>query len=292
MQIPKARGVVPEWHALTTHLDHLEMSCCEVYLLHFDCVSIQVGERARPAQQRLFQADGQVGVEVVPVALELGVLPCLELQDHAAWQHAWPLLGHAREGEGVPAGHPLLNVHIQRGIHLFAFLLAGHFLLLLGEEGSHLNLHHLDLVLTSSAALAVGGVWVLAAAPAHNAPLYHGLKLVPQIEVLQSHLDLGVQVPGGLDLPLLRVLHRAHAACVVEDLLIGVIEDLIGIADLRESRLGCLIRVLIWMVLNGQLSVDLLDGGLIGILRDAQHFVEVLVQVYSLVVIDAVEAQR
>lgn len=55
-----------------------------------------------------------------------------------------------------------------------------------------------------------------------------------------------------------------------------VCEDLVSFCDLLESVLGIGVAVLVGVELEGQLPVGLLDLILVGLGRDAQHFVEVL----------------
>lgn len=55
-----------------------------------------------------------------------------------------------------------------------------------------------------------------------------------------------------------------------------VCEDLVSLCDLLEPVLCIRITVLVGVELEGQLPVGLLDLILVGLRRDAQHFVEVL----------------
>lgn len=63
---------------------------------------------------------------------------------------------------------------------------------------------------------------------------------------------------------------------VVYASLLGVGQDLVGLCDLLELVLGVGVAVLVWVELEGQLSVGLLDLVLVGLGGDAQDFVEVL----------------
>src|SRR5690606_24661606 len=61
--------------------------------------------------------------------------------------------------------------------------------------------------------------------------------------------------------------------------LLGVGQDRVGLADLLELRLRCGVAgVLVRVVGPGQLAVGLLDRGLVGVLRNTQGGVEVLLQ--------------
>src|SRR5262249_52507917 len=66
------------------------------------------------------------------------------------------------------------------------------------------------------------------------------------------------------------------AELVVERALLRVAEDLVRLVDLLEALLVRLPRVLVRVVLRGELAERLLDGVLVGVLRNTQHGVEVL----------------
>lgn len=63
---------------------------------------------------------------------------------------------------------------------------------------------------------------------------------------------------------------------VVYASLLGVGQDLVGLCDLLEPVLCIGVAVLVWVELESQLPVGLLDLVLIGFVGDAQDFVEVL----------------
>lgn len=62
---------------------------------------------------------------------------------------------------------------------------------------------------------------------------------------------------------------------VVYASLLGVSQDLVGLCDLLELVLGVGVAVLVWVELEGQLPVGLLDLVLVGFRGDTQDFVEV-----------------
>mmetsp|Transcript_33544 Transcript_33544/g.104568 ORF Transcript_33544/g.104568 Transcript_33544/m.104568 type:complete len:239 (-) Transcript_33544:103-819(-) len=84
-------------------------------------------------------------------------------------------------------------------------------------------------------------------------------------------------------------LHGLHAASVVEDLLVRVVQHLVGVPDLCEPAFGLLVRVLVGVILDRQLPVDLLDVRLVGVVWQAEDAVEVLLQLGGLKVKDALE---
>ena len=66
------------------------------------------------------------------------------------------------------------------------------------------------------------------------------------------------------------------AVAVVGRAALGVREDLVGLGDLLEARLGVgVLRVDVGVQLAGELAEGLLDLGLVGVARDAEQLVRV-----------------
>mmetsp|Transcript_54702 Transcript_54702/g.123088 ORF Transcript_54702/g.123088 Transcript_54702/m.123088 type:complete len:258 (+) Transcript_54702:435-1208(+) len=243
-----------------------------------------------PAEQRLAEGHLHLHVQVVAPALKLLVLLHLQGEDDVAWELAGLLLGHAGEGQLLAVAHALLDLRFDDALLPLALLLARHLLVLLHvHAGADLDVHLLDLVGAPHACPALGHVRLGAAATAHDAPLNRGLMLPAVVESIEGHLDLCFDVITLRNLALLRILHSLHAASVVQDLLVRVVQDLVRIPDGSKLPLGVLVRVLVRMVLDGQLPVDLFDLRLARIILKAKRTVEILVQLRRLKVEDSLE---
>mmetsp|Transcript_81111 Transcript_81111/g.233067 ORF Transcript_81111/g.233067 Transcript_81111/m.233067 type:complete len:415 (-) Transcript_81111:19-1263(-) len=218
------------------------------------------------------------------------MLVLLKSQHDVAGEHARLLLGHSREGHLLTVLHALLDVHVDDGVLVLALLLALDLLLLLHEHaGAHLHMHSLQLVGTSRASLALGRLRPDAATSADNSSVDARLGSASVVEVLQARAHLSSDIVALLDFPLFVLLDCLHAAGVVQDLLVGVVEDLIRVPDLGEFLLRVLVWILVRVVLDGQLPVDLLDLHLVGVIREAEDLIKVLVQTRSLEVVDFLE---
>mmetsp|Transcript_10969 Transcript_10969/g.19848 ORF Transcript_10969/g.19848 Transcript_10969/m.19848 type:complete len:234 (+) Transcript_10969:268-969(+) len=232
-------------------------------------MTIHVPHHLRPTQEGLLQGDLGVHVEVVSPTLELCVLGSLEREHDAARNLARPLLRHAREGQRLPISHALLQLHFYESVLDLALLLALNLLLLLHEHArSHLAVHEPNLVGTAIAALTLRRVWLHAAAAAHYPSLYPGLVDAAVVEVLQRNGQVHADVIALLNLFLLCLFHSLHSSSVVEDLLVRIVQNLIGISNLCELDLGRFVRVLVWVVLDGEFPIDLLDLTLVRIILE------------------------
>mmetsp|Transcript_25671 Transcript_25671/g.53216 ORF Transcript_25671/g.53216 Transcript_25671/m.53216 type:complete len:318 (+) Transcript_25671:324-1277(+) len=268
-KVSKTGRIVAERHALALDLQNLKgpRDALGAYL---HGVPVQVPDGPGPPQEGLAEAHLHRHVQIVALALELWVLAELQRQDDAAGQLARSLLCHPGEGQLLAVLHALLYLHVDRRVLRLAALLAWHLLLLLHEHArAHLHVDGLLLVGAPGAAPALGRLGPRAAAPADHAALQAGLLEAAVVEVLEADVQARVHVLALLHLALLVALHRLHAAGVVEDLPVGVVEDLVGVPDLRKLPLGLLVGVLVGVVLDRQLPVHLLDVDLLGIIREA-----------------------
>mmetsp|Transcript_85592 Transcript_85592/g.135770 ORF Transcript_85592/g.135770 Transcript_85592/m.135770 type:complete len:221 (+) Transcript_85592:282-944(+) len=213
-----------------------------------------------PSQERLPQSHLGIHVEIIAATLEGLMFGHLQRQDHGTRDDTGPLIRHPREGEALAVAHPFFNLGIDHCHLLFTLLFTGDFLLLLHEHArTHLTIHHPHFIGATTTSLTLGTVGLNSAAAAHDPSLDLGSATAAVVEVLETHSQIGSCVFTFLNFTLFRLFDGLHPAGVVEDLFVRIVEDLVRIPNFSKFPLGLFIRIFVRMILDGQLSIDLLD---------------------------------
>src|SRR5665647_628479 len=120
------------------------------------------------------------------------------------------------------------------------------------------------------------GVWLATTATGVEAHVASTASATEQ--VAEDVLEAGAGTPGATRGEAgATVAHRTDGVVLLA--LLGTGQDGVGLTDLLEPLLGCLVpRLLVGVQLASELAVGLLDRGCVGVSRDAEDRVEVLLE--------------
>ena len=297
VQIALLTGELVHRNALALHLQHLARLRNSL-LPELHAVSVQVRHVAPPAQQRVLQRNAVVHPQVVIVACEGRVLALLKNHHHVARIQIGMLVALVLERDLLSVLHAALNVHRDRvrlrhqlptvthvtrlvkGLSLASALLA-RLLDLLHKTGSQLNalqnearslahgtsMHVVRIIGARSVAVLTELLTVererLLASVVQLLQCDRNCRLHILVSLLASKSskskDITEWVEALLTIVLFSLFHTFLSLNIVHTSLVLVGETVVGRLNVDELRFTLLRFTLVWMVLQTQLSIGLLD---------------------------------